>query len=131
MSCCWDCQSDKSDIEKYCKRKKTRSSLRSVRDQLWTSSEKERFWKVLENYIKYLIIKNRPLLQPDLFANKRKVGQGDFSQEMIWIRECLWTGQYSSAVAMFITLNHPKEVSLIDNVGHERELEEIKRIFMN
>ena len=96
-----------------------------VPEPLWTSNEKERFWDILEAYLKQLINGEMPLPSITLDRYKGKhTKENTYNLYKSIIREYMWCGRYSLAVSMLKTLNFSSKAD------PKNELMMIKKIFM-
>lgn len=97
-----------------------------VPEPLWTKNEKERFWGILEAYLRRLVNDEMPLPSITLdHYKKQKQGKGNtYDLYKNVIREYMWCGRYSLAVSMFKTLNRSCKPD------PNKELMAMKKIFM-
>lgn len=98
-------------------------------EPFWTIDEKERFWKILEEYVRRLVTGEFPLPSVSLDCHKkRRCGKGG-SYELCksLIREYMWSGRYSLAVSTFKALNKLSKSPTNDT---DSELMKMKTIFM-
>ena len=114
--------------------------LKTTREPIWTTNEVERFWEILEPYLRQLVSGEIPtqLDHIDFFENTSC--QKKLCYQIVHTN--MWNGKYSSAVATLKAFQKYNQVSREDDsrnnehevVDHESnsvrsDLEELKKIF--
>ena len=101
-----------------------------VPEPLWTMDEKEKFWKVLEAYLRQLVCLEMQLPIVNVDLTKRKKHSSKLYRDMYRsiTREYLWSGRYSLAVSFYkAILNGSSKAGYVHT---ETQLQDIKKIFM-
>ena len=99
-----------------------------VPEPLWTYEEKEKFWAVFESYLEQLVSGEFPL--PYHSIDLSFFDPSSDSDRKICckrLREDMWTGRYSLAVANFKAM---KEFFHHWMINCDSEISELKQIFM-
>ena len=101
-----------------------------VPEPLWTTEEKEKFWNVLEAYLRELVCCEMPLPIANVdFRQKKKRNSKSYRDLCRSItREYLWSGRYSLAVSFYKAILTGS--SKAGCVHTETQLQDIKKIFM-
>lgn len=109
--------------------------LKKTPEPIWTTNEVERFWEILEPYLRQLVSGEIPtpfddfqFIDPD-FANENYERKVCYQK----VHNNMWDGKYSSAVANLKAFRRHSQTScgqpvnddIIDENSHLRELKKI------
>lgn len=104
-------------------------SLKRFNDPIWTVREVNKFWEVVEPYLKRLLMGDLPLPEHNIDFNK----MNSCDQCMEHVHDCMWRGKYTLAVANLRAI-----LKFFDGGGKSSgviipstadELRQLKRIF--
>lgn len=110
--------------------------LKRFNDPVWTTREVDRFWQVVEPYLKHLLKGDLPLPEHDVDFNKMNISDEKKQRRcMEHVHECMWKGRYSLAVANLKAIRQffdgaQQNELIVPSVTDDHELRQLKRIFV-
>lgn len=99
------------------------------RDPIWSNFEVEKFWNVLEPYIRQLLRCEIPTLLDDFQFFEEELNDKNYDKRIFYqnIHDNMWHGRYSSAVANLKAL---KKFSPLADDNENSHLQELREIFL-
>ena len=112
--------------------------LRRNSEPIWTNHEVEKFWAILEPYIRQLVSGEIPTLLDDFQFRKEEITDTRYDRKIFYqnIHDNMWRGRYSSAVAnlkalrRFSQAGSCAETATFIRNNETSDLDELKKIFI-
>lgn len=111
--------------------------LKKRPEPIWTTNEVERFWAILEPYLRQLVSGEIPTPLDDFYFIDLDLTNTTYQRKVFCqkVHDNMWDGKYSSAVANLKALRKYSRTSCeqaLDNdtVGDAAALDELKKIFI-
>lgn len=112
--------------------------LKKTPDPIWTTNEVERFWAILEPYLRQLVSGEIPTPLDDFQFIDLDLANAAYQRKLFYqkVHDNMWDGKYSSAVANLKAIRRYSQTTcdqLINNddsINEASDLEELKKIFI-